>query len=219
MPLVGRFRFTERQDGDLAVRGEGVEHRRASVIDLPWTWLNQVHGGEVVTVDRPGDRAGVSADAAVTATAGVVVAVHTADCAPLALLAPGAVGVVHAGWRGLAAGIVANAVDALRRLSSGPISAVLGPCIRAECYEFGRVDLDVLASRFGEDVRSVSDRGTPALDLPATVRIALARSGVDSMRDVGCCTSCSSRHWSHRARGDLGRQALVAWLEDDPHGG
>lgn len=218
MPRVGRYRFTERQDGDLAVRGEGVEHRRASVIDLPWTWLNQVHGGEVVTVDRPGEHVGASADAAVTAVSGIAVAVHTADCAPIALLAPDAVGVVHAGWRGLSSGVVANAVDALRRLSSGPISAVLGPCIHAECYEFGREDLDALAARFGDDLRAVTRRGSPALDLPAAVRTALAQSGVDSTHDVGCCTSCSPRHWSHRARGDVGRHALVAWLEDEGHG-
>ncbi len=217
MSLVGHYRFTERQDGDLAVRAEGVERRRSDVVDLPWTWLNQVHGSTVVTVDRPGRHAGAQADAAVTAHAGVVVAVQTGDCAPIALLAPGAVGVVHAGWRGLAAGVVTNAVDALRRLSNGPIRAVLGPCIHAECYEFGGDDLDALAGQFGDAVRGVTRQGSPALDLPAATTIALSRSGVVSIDDVHCCTSCSSRHWSYRARGDAGRQALVAWMENDAH--
>lgn len=215
MSLVGHYRFTERQDGDLAARAEGVDRRRSDVVDLPWTWLNQVHGSTVVTADRSGRQVGAQADAAVTAQAGVALAVQTGDCVPIALLAPGAVGVVHAGWRGLAAGVVMNAVEALRRLSNGPIHAVLGPCIHAECYEFGDEALDALAGQFGDGVRGVTRQGSPALDLPAATTIALSRSGVFSIDDVRCCTSCSSRHWSHRARGDVGRQALVAWMEDD----
>ena len=83
-------------------------------------------------VTEPGEHAGTHADAALTVTPGCTLAVMTADCAPVALLADEAVGVVHAGWRGLLAGIVEQAVDAIRTLGAGPsLRAVIGPCIRA----------------------------------------------------------------------------------------
>src|SRR6185295_8218635 len=91
---------------------------------------------------RPAEDAGVEADAAVTSVPGAAIAVQTADCVPIALLADGAVGVVHAGWRGLAAGVVEGAVQMLREAGDGPVRAAIGPCIRARCYEFGASDLD-----------------------------------------------------------------------------
>ena len=212
-----RIRFTDRRDGDLAVGPDGpapeVVARRRAVADLPWTWLRQVHGGDVVVVTRPGQHAGVEADAAVTRTGGAALAVHTADCAPVALVSPdGVVGVVHAGWRGLAAGVVERAVDAMRDLGADVIAATIGPCIRPDCYEFGAADLDLVASRLGDVVRSTTADGRPALDVPAAVRAALAHAGVMAVDDVGTCTACSAEHWSHRARGDVARQAAVVWL-------
>lgn len=210
---VCRFRFTDCSYGDMAITAEDVEQRRTTVVSLPWTWLDQVHGNAVVTVGSPGEFAGTKADASVTSVKGAAVAIQIADCAPIALLAPGAVGVVHAGWRGLASGIVGNAVEALRKLSDGPISAVLGPCIHSKCYEFSYQDLQPLVEKFGQEVRCNSNDGALTFDLPAAVKIALARSGVETIDDVNICTACSSQHWSHRKRGDRQRQALVAWLE------
>jgi polyphenol oxidase len=206
------LRFTGRRHGDLAVGAPGVEAQRRAVADHPWTWLRQVHGPAVVVVTEPGEHAGVTADAAVTAVPGAVVSVQTADCAPIALVAPGAVGAVHAGWRGLAAGVVPAAVAALRELTPGPVRAVLGPCIRPDCYEFGSDDLDEVAGALGDAVRSRTATGAPALDLPAAVRSELAAAEVDDVEDLGTCTACSEDHWSHRARGDVERQALAAWL-------
>jgi polyphenol oxidase len=206
-------RFTDRSHGDLAVHAAGVDGRRRAVVDLPWTWLHQVHGADVVVVRDPGAHAGTRADAAVTDVPGAVVAVQTADCAPVALLAPGAVGVVHAGWRGLVAGVLPAAVAALRQLSDGPVRAVLGPCIRTGCYEFSHDALDGAAAVLGDGVRGRTATGRPALDLAAGVRASLRASGVVDLVDVGVCTACSEEHFSHRARGDVGRQSLVAWLE------
>jgi len=172
-----------------------------------------VHGAEVVVVERPGDHAGAPADAAVTATPGCALAVRTADCAPVVLAAPGAIGVVHAGWRGLAHGVVERAVAALRDLAHGPVVAHLGPCIRPGCYEFDGPELDLLVERFGSGVAATTAWGTPALDLPAAVAAALAEAGVDDLRDSGGCTACDRRWFSHRARGEPQRQATVAWLE------
>ena len=197
----------------VAVRPD-VADRRRSVVDLPWTWLRQVHGAETVVVDGPGHAAGVTADAAVTVEAGCALAVLTADCAPVALASPeGVIGVVHAGWRGLVAGVVPAAVTRMRALGATDIDAVIGPCIHAGCYAFGPDVLDAVAARLGDTVRGTTTDGHPALDIPAGVRAALVGAGVDpaAVRDVGTCTACSRRHFSWRARVELQRQATVIW--------
>jgi YfiH family protein len=214
--------FTGRADGDLghggayvhAVHPE-VEARRRAVVPLPWSWLRQVHGNRAVAVTEPGGSAGERADAAVTAQPGCAVAVLTADCAPVALVSiEGIVAAVHAGWRGLLAGVVEAAVDAMRSTGASDVQAVLGPCIHAECYEFGATDLARMRARFGEGVAATTSNGTRALDVPAAVRAALARANVDDVIDVDACTACSpDGYFSHRARGDRERQALVIWRE------
>jgi polyphenol oxidase len=218
---LAQLRFTDRGHGDLAVDGDPDElaARRRAVADLPWTWLRQVPGARVVTVDRPGDACGGEADAAVTAASGAAIAVHAADCAPVAVVASGgAIAVVHAGWRGLVAGVIPEAVAELRRLGSGYLRAVLGPCIRAGRYEFGAGDLDAVAERLGPSVRGRTEWGTPALDLPAAVRAALASCGVHDLVDVGVCTAADPAYYSHRRSADHGRHALVAWIDDAPMG-
>ena len=211
-----QVRFTAAADGDLSILQDPtvVAARRRGVVDLPWTWLRQVHGADVVLVGSPGDGAGREADAAVTAQPGAVLAVQTADCAPVALVSPeGVVGAVHAGWRGVHQGVLQAAVEAMHDLGATDVAATLGPCIHAECYEFGADDLALLAGRFGDGVRGTTKSGTPALDVPAAVRAALAEAGVDQVDDVDVCTACDARYFSHRARGDTGRQALVVWLD------
>lgn len=214
---VARVRFTTAADGDLAVDGGGpdLDARRRRVVDLSWTWLRQVHGADVVVVDAPGAHAGERADAAVTAVPGAALAIQTADCAPVALVgASGAVGAVHAGWRGLLAGVVERTVAALDELAAGRLQAIVGPCIHAGCYEFGGHELDRLAARYGDVVRGRTSDGRPALDLPAAVGAALAGAGVDLRVGPGACTACGGPDLhSHRARGDVGRQAMVVWLE------
>jgi YfiH family protein len=212
-------RFTGRAEGDLVapVAGEApspsVEARRRALVDRPWTWLRQAHGGRVVVVEHPGHRCGEAGDAAVTAAPGAALAVFTADCAPVALASPeGVIGVVHAGWRGLEAGVLERAADAMRALGASRIEAALGPCIHPECYPFGPGDLDRLAERLGDDVRATTASGAVALDLPAAVRCAGARAGVELVHDEAVCTSCAGdRYFSHRARGEPERQAMVLW--------
>ncbi len=210
---------TGRGEGDMghggvyvhAVRSE-VDERRRAVVDRPWSWLRQVHGDRVVHVTEPGGGAGEVADAAVCAAPGCAIAVLTADCAPVVLDSPeGVFGVAHAGWVGLVAGVLERTVEAMRALGATEIGAVLGPCIRVECYEFGSDDLDRVARRLGDGVRSTTAAGTPALDLAAGVGLALARVGVALVHDVGICTACSADHFSWRARGEQQRQATVVW--------
>lgn len=206
--------FTDTGHGDLSRRVDPdvLRTRRAAIHPAPWVWLDQVHGARVVVARHAGDGAGARADAVVTTTPDTPIAVHTADCAPLLLRGPGAVAVVHAGWRGLLAGVIEATVEQMTALGHPPTDAVLGPCIRTSCYRFGRADLDTVAERYGTDVEGRTDGGEPALDLTAAVRSATRTAGL-TLDDRGICTACSDRHWSHRARAEQGRQALVAWLE------
>jgi polyphenol oxidase len=168
----------------------------------------------VVVATFPGEHAGVEADAAVTAVPGCTLAVRTADCAPVVLLGRHSVAVVHAGWRGLLAGVVDRAAAAMRALDDEPQVAQLGPCIHAECYEFDGPERHELAERFGPAVQGTTDWDTPALDLPATVAAALAEVGVAALHDTSGCTACDRRWYSHRARGEAQRFATTAWLEE-----
>jgi copper oxidase (laccase) domain-containing protein len=199
-------------DGDLSDRTLGYEARRRAVVDRAWSIPRQVHGAEVTVVDRPGAGCDDEVDALVTRRGDVTIAVLTADCAPVAFASPeGVVGIAHAGWRGLEAGVIQVTVGAMRDLGATTVSAVLGPCIHAECNEFGAADLDLVAARYGPVVRARDGRGGDALDLPAGVRAAVAESGATLVSDAGTCTACSPSHWSWRDRGDTARQATVVW--------
>ena len=211
--------FTGRAEGDMGHGGgtvvevrPDVDARRRAVVRLPWTWLRQVHGAGVVRVEWPGHRAGTPADAAVTDQADCALAVLTADCAPVAFASPeGVIGVAHAGWRGAVAGVIEAAVYEMRALGATEIEAVVGPRIGPECYEFGAAELDEVAARLGDTVRATTAQGTPALDLPAAVRAALVRAGVEHVTEVGTCTACSPDHFSWRADKEQQRQAAVVW--------
>lgn len=217
---IGRaeLRFTDTADGDLRTDASA----RARIHAAPWSLLHQVHGGRVVVVDEAGAYAGTDADAAVTRVDDAPLVVMTADCAPVALVAghgdDTVVAVAHAGWRGLVAGVIRNTVDAMRDAlgdDRAQVTAVVGPCIHAECYEFGDDDLDTVARVLGDDaVRATTRDGRRALDVPAAVLAALRRARVDDAHVdiVDICTSCSAAtHWSHRARGDVERQGVVVW--------
>lgn len=196
----------------MAGEGPAVERRRRAAVDTDWTLLRQVHGPRVVVVDRPGGATGEPADAAVTSKAGAALAVLTADCAPVALGSPeGVLGVVHAGWKGLRAGVVESAVTAMRRMGATRIEAVLGPCIHPCCYTFGEEDLQDMTARYGQSVRSCDRSGSPALDLPNAVDVALHNAGARLVGQVGSCTGCSGRYWSWRRSATSRRQATVVW--------
>jgi len=210
-------------DDPAAVREN--RHRLAATLGLgapeQWWWLQQVHGTGVVvasavptaheTADVTGDEP--VADAAVTAQQGTPLVVLTADCAALALACDGAAAVVHAGWSGLVAGVVEEAVARLRAIGNGEIRALLGPCVHPARYEFGRADLDRVVARLGPTVEARTEAGAPALDLPAGVGAALLGVGVSSFDDVDVCTAASPDYFSHRREGQTGRQALVLVLE------
>ncbi|MXW98414.1 MAG: polyphenol oxidase family protein [Acidimicrobiaceae bacterium] len=223
--LVARIRCSQRSDGDFRCDLNGnlspahhgrLDRRREALMGGQWTWLRQVHGAKVVAVTEPGGGAGSAADGAVTEVPGVVLAVHTADCAPVVVVGDGAVGVAHAGWRGIVAGVLTEVVRAMRDLpacSGGTgLRTVVGPLIRPSAYEFGPAELAAVTGAARCDVGSVTSWGTPALDLVAAVRGALSTAGVSDVEDLGFDTAHES-FFSHRVRGELARQATTVRLE------
>lgn len=214
---AARIRFSDRSLGDFDIDGDPaeLEARRRGFMGGRWTWMRQVHGARVVAVSRPGQGAGSVADGAATARPGAVLAVQTADCAPVVVVGSGAVGIAHAGWRGILAGVigaVVEAVGACGHPGGGRCRAVIGPVIRPSHYEFGPSELDAMAAAVGQEARAVTARGAPALDLAAAVEAALRDCGVDEVEDLGLDTS-DERFFSHRVRGDRGRQAAAVRLE------
>ncbi len=160
----------------------------------------------------PGAGVAAEADALVSGEAGTCLGVLSADCVPIALGSPeGMFAAVHAGWRGLAAGVVESAVTVLRSMGATRVAGAAGACIGPCCYEFSPGDLDVALRAIGGTARSFTRGGRAALDLRAGVREACARSGVDLVWQSDACTACGEGWYSYRARGDEGRQGVLVW--------
>jgi len=173
-----------------------IEHREGS---------DELRGSFGTTYVQKEPRNGLpEADGHIVREPGLAPLVFVADCLPVALYGPGGLAMVHAGWRGLAAGIVANAAEAVEATSAA-IGPGIGPC----CYEVGDEVLDAFAG-FGDGIAQGR-----MLDLPEVARRQLARAGVENVRSAGLCTSCEPElFFSHRRdRGRTGRQAGIAWLE------
>lgn len=215
---VVRVRCSDRSDGSFALDEPArvLAQRRSSLLGAgrEWIGLQQVHGAEVYD-PRADFRSAVlpEADAAVSFDPGLGVSVLSADCAPVVLVGSTGVAVVHAGWRGAAAGVIAAAGDRLRAAGAEPIAALLGPCIQPDAYEFGMNDLEPIVAEFGREIVGRSAAGTAALDLTRVVQISCERAGWPAP-DRPLCTS-DAAYFSHRTRADKGRQATVAWIERD----
>jgi hypothetical protein len=176
----------------------------------------QVHGTHVETVHEPpaggwerGTFAALDpADGQATALARVPLVVITADCLPIALIGERAAAAVHAGWRGLAGGVLDAALTVLGALGErGPLRAAIGPAARACCYEVGE---EVHAS-FQTGGGSI--REGRRIDLAAIAARELRRAGVADVHDCALCTICAPElFFSHRRQqGRAGRQCGVVW--------
>src|SRR6202007_245872 len=151
----------------------------------------QVHGAVVARVGEGHDEGAAiaEADGQATACRELAVMVLTADCLPVALAGSSAVALVHAGWRGIAAGVLEQGVLALRELGCGEeIAAVVGPGAGACCYEVGP---EVHVS-LGASARKAT------IDLHAVARKRLRAAGVHDVRAISACTICDGRFFSHR---------------------
>jgi hypothetical protein len=148
----------------------------------------------------------IEADGHAVAARGVAAMVLSADCIPIVLGATGAVAALHAGWRGLAGGVLEEGVRALSDVGGcGEIVAIVGPCAGACCYEVG----EEVHAAFGD-----AHRDGRLIDLRAIAHERLLAAGVAQVRDTQACTICDERFFSHRREGvRAGRQAGVAWIE------
>lgn len=195
-----------------------VVHNRArlrSALALPAEpcWLEQVHGTRVVRPD--GSTEPPPADAAYTRRAGVVCAVLVADCVPILLCSRGGdeVAAVHAGWRGLAAGIVARATAAFAA-PARDLVAWIGPAIGPAVYVVGHeVRAQFLAADPGAGALFEPRASAWLLDLPGLAARQLARTGVHAVSCAGRCVhSEPTTFYSHRRDGISGRMAALIWL-------
>jgi polyphenol oxidase len=205
-----------------------IENRRrlAAALQFPTnriTISRQVHGSDLIAHDAtalpswslasyegsrdtevPTAEKTPEGDGHVLGASGTAALVLVADCAPVALSGPRGVAMLHCGWRGLAAGIIARGVEAI-----DATDAAIGPSIGPCCYEVGD---EVLSAFAGLDSEIASG---PMLDLPAVARRLLGEQGVERIEASGLCTSCEAElFFSHRRdAGRTGRQAGLVWLE------
>jgi YfiH family protein len=156
----------------------------------------------------------VEADGQATNLRGLGTMVLTADCLPVALGTDGAVAMVHAGWRGLAAGVLEEGVRALRELGGdGDLVAVIGPGAGPCCYEVGEEVHAAFGGAYRIGAPSSRTQHGRRIDLKTIARDRLLAAGVTEVRDVAACTICDERFFSYRREGArAGRQGGVAWL-------
>lgn len=215
---VAHIAHTTKADGDLSpslVPGEELAVRRRNMVPYDWQVVHQVHSDRVVTVDRV-LRPRPIADALVTGRSGLPLAVHSGDCVPIGFISEaGYVAAAHAGWKGLEAGVVESTVRQLRYLGGdAPIHAAVGPHIRVDRYEFSEPDLVRLAARVGTEIVGETADGTPGCNLTLGLAAELDRLDVMITAQAPDCTAAlADLYWSHRARQEPGRIALIAWIE------
>ena len=200
--------------------------RLAEATGVAPVYLRQVHGMRVVRIGAGDAAAGApvhEADAAVTTEAGVACVVQAADCLPVLLAAPGgrAVAAAHAGWRGLAAGIVEAAVEAVcvaGKCRPGEVVAWLGACIGPGAFEVGANVVLAFGAR-PEAESGATGRFKPKgrakwlADLPGLARDRLDTAGVAQIGGGAWCTVAdSSRFFSFRRDGVTGRMAAAVWI-------
>jgi YfiH family protein len=183
---------------DLLAIAAGVARRN-------FAWTRQVHGIDVQALREPPDGSlhKETADGHATRLRGVATTVFVADCLPVALSTGDGVAMLHAGWRGLAAGILERGVAVLRGLGArGDLAAAIGPGAGPCCYEAG-----------DEVHAAVGHSAGRTVDLKAAAAERLRAAGAGTVHDSGICTICDERFFSHRRdHGVTGRQSGVAWL-------
>lgn len=218
VPLAARARhlFSTRQlelPSDAALRRRNIDLFAADLGVEPERLYRakQVHGRQVIVVEAPRDERGATdADAVVSGVPGAACAVQVADCVPILIAGAHVSGAVHAGWRGTAAGVAAEAVRAMERLGAEPstLVAAIGPSIGPCCYQVDARVRDVFAqSEYWEIAEPAFDpdgEGHWRLDVAAINRRLLERAGLapGNIHDSRLCTACDlTRFYSYRAEG------------------
>ena len=219
--IAGGLNLAVHCGDDSASVAENRRRIRACVPAEP-LWLDQVHGTAVVEArGEPAAGAPPTADAAVTDRPGVVLAVLTADCLPVFFADEDArvVGVAHAGWRGLSAGVLERTLEAMRA-AAGPalrVHAWLGPAIGPDAFEVGGEVLEAFVAHDPGARAAFRPGAVPGkwmADLFALARLRLERAGAASVSGGGVCTVADpERFYSYRRDRVTGRFASLIWLE------
>jgi YfiH family protein len=211
-----RFNLSLRS-GDDSVTVAANRRMLECALELPSSprWLRQVHGIHVMV--EPGEDE-PQGDAAVTRTPGTVLAILTADCLPVVFAADDGseVAAAHAGWRGLAGGVLEATLVSMRT-PADHVVAWLGPAAGPQAYEVGREVFDafVASDPLSADAFAMTRPGHWYVDLYALARMRLAAAGVDRVSGGGLCTiSDAKRFFSHRRDQRTGRMATVIYLRD-----
>ena len=184
-------------------------------------WIAQVHGADVVDAATVGPGQPVrTGDASIATMPGAVCAILTADCLPVlfADLDGKVVGAAHAGWRGLAGGVLGATVRAMRAAGAGEMTAWMGPAIGPDAFEVGDDVVAAFAAALPGDATRACFSAYPGrpgkylADMFTLARLTLARDGVDRVHGGGLCTaSAPERFYSYRRDGVTGRQASLIW--------
>jgi len=198
---VAQHAFSTAGEGDLR-SGDRHPFSLAHGFSPAWATVNQVHGSDVLTVSGPGVSG--EADALVTGTPGLPLAIFTADCLGVVFESEGAVGVAHAGWRGLNAGVLEATREIMTVLGGAPMRAIVGPAIRACCFEVG----PEVADQFSQSLGTTS-WGTVSVDLIGEARRRLPGLSFEA---YGGCTRCDDRYFSFRNGDRTVRMASVGWI-------
>jgi len=218
LPPFDQFNLGGREDAPEQIAGNRAELIERFGLPSAPCWLHQVHGIEVQRFEAAAASV-PAADAAVTSTPGVVLAVLTADCLPVVFAARDGteIAAAHAGWRGLAAGVLESTLKAMRT-PAHQLIVWLGPAAGPERYEVGQ---DVFAAFTGQDPQAggaftSSRSGHWRVDLYALARQRLCAAGIvhAQIHGGGLCTICDpQRFYSHRRDARSGRMATLIWRE------
>ena len=198
--------FTEVGDGDL--RHDMAARRTVSdVLGIPHAWavVNQVHGASIAVAHSAGNVA--QADGILTRVAMLPIAVSVADCVPVVIVGTDSIAVVHAGWRGVAAGVVGNALRAMNASEDRVRGAVLGPHIGPCCFEVGSEVVEAIGG-----YATTTSKGSLSVDLASAIRDQL--DGVE-IESESVCTMHDDRFYSYRRNATPKRQMAVAWIPED----
>lgn len=203
---------------DVPEHVEQNRHLLQSLLPSQPVWLNQVHGSTVVDAAAVKDTP--RADSSITNQRGIVCAIQTADCLPVLFCdaAGSVVGAAHAGWRGLANGVLENTVTAMRNMGATDILAWLGPAIGPEQFEVGEDVLNAFVARNPDTETAFKPRRAPAgkylADIYQLARILLSKHGITETHGGDACTvSDAGRFYSYRRDGVTGRMASLIWIK------
>ncbi|MDH3425530.1 MAG: polyphenol oxidase family protein [Acidimicrobiia bacterium] len=195
--------FGAASDGDARIESNSrVRISRQLGISAEWATISQIHGSVAVEARNPGPQG--EADALLTSVVDLPLAIGSADCVPVVLEGDNGVAVVHAGWRGIVAGVITEARAAAVATGVALERAAIGPAIGPCCYEVGPEVVEQLPQFEAE-----SEGGAPSIDL-----FAAARHQLEGLQiwESEFCTMSDRRYHSHRRDATPDRQVTVAWL-------